>query len=156
MDAEGLKSMGITTVGQRLAILKAVYQAKLAHNVPLGADHYIPPCARHCCNTMLNPDFSSSAEVQERSSVTVEKLHDLVREQGPSTSFSFHDALFTHFINNTAQKVNSLEEDNKRLSETVQQLVDEFAQARSSRGLVRCILYPIIDALISIRMIRPH
>ncbi|OJA10448.1 hypothetical protein AZE42_05895 [Rhizopogon vesiculosus] len=96
LDAEGLKGIGISTVGQRLAILKAVYQAKLAHNVPVEADHYIPP-----------------SEVQERS-VTVEKLHDLVKEQ--------------------AQKVHSLEEDNKRLSDTVQQLLQEFNHARGSRG----------------------
>jgi bZIP factor len=48
LDAEGLKGIGISTVGQRLAILKAVYQAKLAYNVPVEADHYVPPCAHSC------------------------------------------------------------------------------------------------------------
>lgn len=48
LDAEDLKAIGISTVGQRLAILKAVYQAKLAHHVPVEADHYIPPCAHFC------------------------------------------------------------------------------------------------------------
>jgi bZIP factor len=48
LDAEDLKAVGISTVGQRLAILKAVYQAKLAHHVPVEADHYIPPCAHFC------------------------------------------------------------------------------------------------------------
>ncbi|KAG0709184.1 hypothetical protein DFH29DRAFT_986606 [Suillus ampliporus] len=95
LDAEDLKAIGISTVGQRLAILKAVYQAKLAHHVPVEADHYIPP-----------------SEVQERS-VTVEKLHDLVKEQ--------------------AQKVHSLEEDNKRLNERFQLLVDEINHAPLKR-----------------------
>lgn len=44
LDSEGLKDVGVTTIGQRLAILKAVYQVKLAHNVPIDADHYVPPC----------------------------------------------------------------------------------------------------------------
>ncbi|KAG2344090.1 hypothetical protein BDR05DRAFT_962379 [Suillus weaverae] len=95
LDAEDLKAVGISTVGQRLAILKAVYQAKLAHHVPVEADHYIPP-----------------SEVQERS-VTVEKLHDLVKEQ--------------------AQKVHSLEEDNKRLNERFQLLVEEISHTPLKR-----------------------
>lgn len=44
MDAESLKEVGITTIGQRLAILKAVYQLKLAHHVPIEDGHYVPPC----------------------------------------------------------------------------------------------------------------
>lgn len=36
--------MGITTIGQRLAILKAVYNLKLAHNIPIEQGHYVPPC----------------------------------------------------------------------------------------------------------------
>ncbi|KAG1746713.1 uncharacterized protein EDB91DRAFT_1236126 [Suillus paluster] len=80
LDAEDLKAIGISTVGQRLAILKAVYQAKLAHHVPVEADHYIPP------------------------------------------SFP-----------TTAQKVHSLEEDNKRLNERFQLLVDEINHAPLKR-----------------------
>jgi hypothetical protein len=48
LDAEDLKAVGISTVGQRLTILKAVYQAKLAYHVPVEPDHYIPPCAHFC------------------------------------------------------------------------------------------------------------
>jgi protein STE50 len=44
MGPEDLKEMGIATVGQRLAILKAVYLIKLDHDVPFEPDHYIPPC----------------------------------------------------------------------------------------------------------------
>jgi hypothetical protein len=44
LDAEGLKDVGVATIGQRLAILKNVYQLKLAHRVPIDADHYVPPC----------------------------------------------------------------------------------------------------------------
>lgn len=44
LDSEGLKSIGVTTIGQRLAILKAVYLVKVAHNVTIEAEHYVPPC----------------------------------------------------------------------------------------------------------------
>jgi protein STE50 len=45
MNSETLKSIGVSTIGQRLAILKAVYQTKIAHNIPLDPDAYVPPCA---------------------------------------------------------------------------------------------------------------
>ena len=41
---EDLKEIGVATVGQRLAILKAIYLIKLAHEIPFEPDHYIPPC----------------------------------------------------------------------------------------------------------------
>ncbi|KAI0041049.1 hypothetical protein FA95DRAFT_1501961 [Auriscalpium vulgare] len=65
VNAENLKELGITTVGQRLAILKAVYLSKLAHNIPFEADDYVPP-----------------SEAEDRlENVTVDKLYDLLREQ---------------------------------------------------------------------------
>ena len=45
MDPESLKEVGIATIGQRLAILKAVYQVKLAQQIPIEPDQYVPPCA---------------------------------------------------------------------------------------------------------------
>jgi protein STE50 len=44
LDSEGLKSLGITTIGQRLSILKSIYLVKLAHDVPMDENHYVPPC----------------------------------------------------------------------------------------------------------------
>ncbi|KAF7370918.1 hypothetical protein MSAN_00725700 [Mycena sanguinolenta] len=66
LNAESLKSIGVSTVGQRLAILKAVYQLKLAFNVPIDPDSYVPP-----------------SEASERlDGLTVEKLHAIVKDQG--------------------------------------------------------------------------
>ncbi|TFY73599.1 hypothetical protein EWM64_g10413 [Hericium alpestre] len=62
IDADGLKEAGIQTIGQRLAILKAVYLAKIAHHIPIEADHYVPP---------------SEAEEQ----LDVHKLYELLRHQ---------------------------------------------------------------------------
>ena len=45
LDPDSLKEIGIATIGQRLAILKAVYNVKLAQNIPIEQDHYVPPCA---------------------------------------------------------------------------------------------------------------
>lgn len=44
LDLEFLKEIGVTSIGQRVAILKAVYQLKLAHNESLLPGDYIPPC----------------------------------------------------------------------------------------------------------------
>ena len=44
LEPEGLKSLGITSIGQRISILKHIYQVKLAHDVPIGAHQYVPPC----------------------------------------------------------------------------------------------------------------
>lgn len=44
IDAESLKSLGVHSIGQRLSILKAVYDLKLAQDIPFGEDDYVPPC----------------------------------------------------------------------------------------------------------------
>ncbi|KAI0675512.1 hypothetical protein C8Q78DRAFT_963716 [Trametes maxima] len=64
LDPESLKEMGIATIGQRLAILKAVYNVKLAQNIPIEPEHYVPP-----------------SEVEERHELSVEKLYDLLKDQ---------------------------------------------------------------------------
>ncbi|KDR80576.1 hypothetical protein GALMADRAFT_1092083 [Galerina marginata CBS 339.88] len=43
LDSDGLKSLGIVTVGQRLSILKSIYHLKMAHDIPLNEDDYVPP-----------------------------------------------------------------------------------------------------------------
>ncbi|KAI0741419.1 hypothetical protein C8Q80DRAFT_1284456 [Daedaleopsis nitida] len=65
LDPESLKEMGIATIGQRLAILKAVYNVKLAQNIPIDQDHYVPP-----------------SEAEERhENISVERLYDLLKDQ---------------------------------------------------------------------------
>ena len=44
VDTDGLKNIGISSMGQRLSILKGIYEVKIAHNVEFGEDDYIPPC----------------------------------------------------------------------------------------------------------------
>lgn len=41
---DDLRSMGITSVGHRLTILKNVYTLKLMHDIPIEEGDYIPVC----------------------------------------------------------------------------------------------------------------
>ncbi|KAK8030614.1 Protein STE50 [Apiospora arundinis] len=41
---DDLKSMGVTSVGHRLTILKSVYDVKKAQDIPIESDHYVPQC----------------------------------------------------------------------------------------------------------------
>lgn len=66
LDAESLKEIGIETIGQRLTILKAVYQLKVAQQIPIDSDHYVPP-----------------SEVEDRHEhLNLDRMYDLLREQG--------------------------------------------------------------------------
>ncbi|KAF8518988.1 hypothetical protein BU17DRAFT_48119 [Hysterangium stoloniferum] len=65
LDQETLKEVGVSTIGQRLAILKAVYYLKLAHNIPIDSEHYVPP----------------SEVDDDQEGVTLESLHEIVKEQ---------------------------------------------------------------------------
>lgn len=40
-----LKELGVASVGHRLSILKNVYNVKMAHDIPMDPDDYIPVCA---------------------------------------------------------------------------------------------------------------
>lgn len=44
LDHGALKDVGVHSVGQRLAILKTVYDLKVAQNIPIEEGHYVPPC----------------------------------------------------------------------------------------------------------------
>lgn len=85
LDPESLKAVGVATIGQRLTILKAIYQAKLAYHIPIDSDHYVPPCASTVPNACVLSSLFLAAEAQERF-VSVEKLNDLVQEQGQCLS----------------------------------------------------------------------
>ncbi|KAI8996541.1 hypothetical protein BD414DRAFT_409446 [Trametes punicea] len=93
LDPESLKEIGIATIGQRLTILKAVYNLKLTQNIPIEPDHYVPP-----------------SEVEERHEVSVEKLYDLLKDQ--------------------SERLRALEEDNRRLSDTLSSCLDDLNQLR--------------------------
>ncbi|KAF9258931.1 hypothetical protein L218DRAFT_1004455 [Marasmius fiardii PR-910] len=65
MDQETLKGVGVATVGQRLSILKAVYNLKIAYNIPIEPDSYVPP-----------------SEAQDRvEDLTLQKLNNMLHDQ---------------------------------------------------------------------------
>ncbi|RGB44081.1 hypothetical protein C1646_749064 [Rhizophagus diaphanus] len=45
LDHEALKDLGIRSVGHRVSILKAIYNLKIQHNIPVEIGEYIPPSA---------------------------------------------------------------------------------------------------------------
>ncbi|OCH87509.1 hypothetical protein OBBRIDRAFT_759549 [Obba rivulosa] len=96
LDADGLKEIGISTIGQRLAILKGVYNIKLAQHVPIESDHYVPP--------------SEAEERQEH--LNVDRLYDLLRDQN--------------------ERLRLLEEDNRRLSESLHSCLEDINSIRSA------------------------
>ncbi|KAH9479494.1 Sexual differentiation protein ste4 [Psilocybe cubensis] len=98
LDSDGLKAFGITTVGQRLSILKSIYHLKIAHNIPFGEDDYIPPS-----------EAFSSADV-----VSLEQIHSTIKEQ--------------------ANRLRTLEEDNRTLALAMRSFSDEIIKLRSTVG----------------------
>lgn len=52
LDHEALKDVGIHSVGQRLAILRAVYRLKVEQNIPVEEGGWVPPC-RFCLSFFL-------------------------------------------------------------------------------------------------------
>lgn len=55
LNHEELRDMGINSVGHRITILKNVYHVKVAHNVPIEPDHYVPVCK---CLELCQPPCS--------------------------------------------------------------------------------------------------
>ncbi|KAL0064413.1 hypothetical protein AAF712_008713 [Marasmius tenuissimus] len=98
MDQETLKGVGVASVGQRLSILKAVYNLKIAYNIPIDPDGYIPP-----------------SEAQDREEeLTLSKLN--------------------HMLNDQAQRLRVLEEENKNLNSTLQSFLDDYNSLRGQFG----------------------
>ncbi|BFZ64363.1 hypothetical protein YB2330_005506 [Saitoella coloradoensis] len=45
LDHPSLKDLGVTSVGHRLHLLKAIYQVKVIHDIPIESHHFIPATA---------------------------------------------------------------------------------------------------------------
>lgn len=55
LSQQNLKDMGITSVGHRLTILKAVYEVKLKQNIQIEEGDYVPLC-KMLCTTEEDPN----------------------------------------------------------------------------------------------------
>ncbi|KAF7309572.1 hypothetical protein MIND_00328200 [Mycena indigotica] len=97
LNAESLKAVGVSTIGQRLAILKAIYLLKLAHNVPIELDDWVPP--------------SEASEKAE--GLSIDRLYSMIKEQ--------------------ANRLDQLEEENRRLNATLQMLSEDVNAQRASQ-----------------------
>ncbi|GAA5883874.1 hypothetical protein JCM3774_003772 [Rhodotorula dairenensis] len=54
LDHAALKDVGVHSVGQRLAILKTVYDLKVAQNIPIEEGHYVPPSEDFATDVQLH------------------------------------------------------------------------------------------------------
>lgn len=83
LDSNGLKSLGINTIGQRLAVLRGIYQLKLANGIPIAPDDYVPPCAPFVhCPSHLVFTHTKAAEAAEMVSIpSVHELYTTVQDQ---------------------------------------------------------------------------
>lgn len=55
MQNEDLKDIGISSMGHRLTVLKAVYEIKIKQNIPIDPNHYVPLCM--CSRVDPSPDL---------------------------------------------------------------------------------------------------
>ncbi|GAA5909784.1 hypothetical protein JCM6882_002672 [Rhodosporidiobolus microsporus] len=55
LDHAALKDVGVHSVGQRLAILKTVYDLKVLQNIPVEEGHYVPPSEEWDLERQLAP-----------------------------------------------------------------------------------------------------
>ncbi|KAF7317902.1 hypothetical protein MKEN_00878200 [Mycena kentingensis (nom. inval.)] len=96
LNGESLKALGVTSIGQRLAILKAVYLLKVANDIAIDPDDWVPP-----------------SEASERvEGLTLEKLHTMIKDQG--------------------YRLSQLEDENRRLIQTIQLMTDDMDSRRGS------------------------
>jgi hypothetical protein len=63
-----LKEMGITSIGHRLTILKAVYDLKLKQHLPIEPDDYVPLCEQHASPSQLCKKTNPSKPPKQRRS----------------------------------------------------------------------------------------
>jgi hypothetical protein len=82
IDSDSLKEIGITSVGQRLSILKAVYAQKIQDGIPIEPDHYIPPCMSS--SFLLILILNNLAEVAAPQVLTLSQLHVQIQQLGQS------------------------------------------------------------------------
>lgn len=58
-DHQTLKDLGITSVGQRLSVLRAVYELKLRDGITMAHDDYCPPCMSIIWGVAISSDMYS-------------------------------------------------------------------------------------------------
>ncbi|KIM43974.1 hypothetical protein M413DRAFT_433200 [Hebeloma cylindrosporum] len=114
LDSEALKSLGVTSIGHRLAILKHIYQVKLAHNVPIEAHQYAPPCELIYLTTLLPAHSNWPAEPPGCVENINLQIHSIVQDQ--------------------AQRLTTLEENNWNLNNTLQSFMEELEVLRPPWG----------------------
>ncbi|RHZ64224.1 hypothetical protein Glove_326g179 [Diversispora epigaea] len=108
LDHDALKELGVRSVGHRITILKAIYNLKIQHNVPVEVDEYIPPSAEF-----------ESAMISTNGIPDLRKIEDAIQER---------DALISHL----SKEVQRLTSDLTKLRE---ELIPIWKMAKENKPL---------------------
>ena len=143
LNAEALRDLGVSSVGQRLAILKAIYHLKIRNNIPIEEDDYVPPC-KHS-EQEHRPSFNGVV-FTSRSSSSVREF------DFRKTSFHCPRARYpnctqvassTELVSPPATRLRSLEDDNRHLNNLISSFTEDLNNIRttSPRSVRTCSFF---------------
>jgi hypothetical protein len=126
LDHEGLKEIGIHSVGQRLSILKEVYHLKVAQGIPIEASDYVPPCNYTSLSLILVLSLTPPSRGRRDSRPLIGTR--LGNFNGPTQvpSQSLAALRLTYRDRLLDERLRLLEEENKRLSDSLQLCLAEL------------------------------
>lgn len=137
LNAEALRDLGVSSIGQRLAILKAIYHLKIRNNIPIEEDDYVPPC-KHS-EQEHRPSFNGVV-FTSRSSSSVREF------DFRKTSFHHSRARYSNrtwvapsaeLVLSPATRLRSLEDDNRHLNNLISSFTEDLNSIRISPRSVR-------------------
>ena len=85
-----------------------------------------------------------TAKQQETQNMTVEKLYDIVRDQGVLRGFQVELSTDTSCLH-SGDRLRRMEDDNQRLAEYVQQCMDEVSRSMQPRQPVSSSVLSLFD-----------
>lgn len=103
LDHDTLKEIGVTSVGQRLVILKAVYNLKIRDGITIEADDYVPPCQMTILLLNCRMKLTFISYIAETANVSADKLtlsqlHNHISQLGTSLGHPIALALSANIV----------------------------------------------------------
>lgn len=111
-----LKEMGVSSVGHRLSILKAVYEIKVKQNVPIEPDDYIPLCM--CIRLIISGTCILISDAAA----------DTSGQEAPPTQDDF--AKVIRVVQARDERIHTAESELRHLREDLSRVIDENKRLR--------------------------
>lgn len=121
---DDLKSMGISSVGHRLTILKSVYDVKKAQDVPVESDQYVPLCKS---DWLPGPSPSPSLAAHERRTNSLLAAADAEAQSATATIKDIRHLVEQLRLRD--ERMNLFEQDFRRLTEDFRRLREDMLPA---------------------------